>query len=60
MREVETGITDNSYIVIEDGVEVGETIVSGSYRAITRQLKHDMAVTVKKPGAKKKPEEEES
>lgn len=60
MREVETGITDNSYIVIKEGVAVGEKVVSGSYRAITRQLKHDMAVTVKKPGDKKESEEEKS
>ena len=50
MREVKTGIADNSYIVIEEGLEPGEEVVSGSYRAITRQLKHDVAVTVKKPG----------
>ena len=54
MRKVKTGIADNSYIVIEEGIEVGEEVVSGSYRAITRQLKHDMTVTIKKPGDEKK------
>lgn len=49
MREVKTGIADNSYIVIEEGIEPGEEIVSGSYRAITRQLKHGISVTVKQP-----------
>ncbi len=53
LREVKTGITDNSYIVVEEGVAAGETVVSGSYRAITRQLKHNMAVTTKKSGGKK-------
>ncbi|MCZ6671818.1 MAG: efflux RND transporter periplasmic adaptor subunit [Verrucomicrobia bacterium] len=48
MREVKTGIADNTYIVIEEGVKDGEQVVSGSYRAITRDLEHDKAVTVKK------------
>lgn len=60
MREVKTGIADNSYIVIEEGIEPGEEIVSGSYRAITRQLKHDIAVTVKKSGKDKKENQEKS
>lgn len=57
MRKVKTGIADNSHIVIEEGIEIGEEVVSGSYRAITRQLKHDMAVTIKKSGDEKKDEE---
>ncbi len=60
MREVKTGIADNSYIIIEEGIEPGEEIVSGSYRAITRQLKHDVSVTVKKPGRDKKENQEKS
>jgi HlyD family secretion protein len=58
LRKVKTGITDNSYIVVEEGVSDGETVVSGSYRAITRQLKHDVAVTTKKAGAKKDSEDD--
>ena len=49
MREVKTGIADNTYIVIEEGIKVGEKVVSGSYRAITRQLNHDMEVKIKNP-----------
>jgi len=60
MREVKTGIADNSYIVIEEGIDVGEKVVSGNYRAITRQLKHDMAVTTKKPGDDKKSEDKKN
>jgi HlyD family secretion protein len=60
MREVKTGIADNTYIVIEEGIAEGEKVVSGSYRAITRHLKHEMAVTIKKPDEDKKPEEEKS
>ncbi len=47
MREVKTGIADNTYIVIEEGIKVGEKVVSGSYRAITRQLNHEMEVKIK-------------
>ena len=47
MREVKTGIADNTYIEIEEGIRVGEKVVSGSYRAITRQLNHDMEVKIK-------------
>lgn len=47
MREVKTGIADNTFIEIEEGVVVGEKVVSGSYRAITRQLNHDMEVKTK-------------
>lgn len=60
MREVKTGIADNTYIVIEDGVDEGEQVVSGSYRAITRQLNHEMAVTIKKGGSDKNAEEGKS
>ncbi|MBF0585488.1 efflux RND transporter periplasmic adaptor subunit [Prosthecochloris sp. N3] len=37
-REVETGTTDNTHIVIEEGLDEGEQVVSGSYSAITRLL----------------------
>ena len=47
MREVKTGIADNTYIVITEGVDVGESVVSGSYRAITRDLDHEKAVSIK-------------
>jgi HlyD family secretion protein len=60
MREVKTGIADNAYIVIEEGIEPGEQVVSGSYRAITRQLKHEIAISEKKADNKKKPEAEKS
>ncbi|MCW8798906.1 MAG: efflux RND transporter periplasmic adaptor subunit [Prosthecochloris sp.] len=37
-RQVETGTTDNTHIVILEGLEPGDDVVSGSYTAITRQL----------------------
>lgn len=38
MKEVKTGISDDSHIEIIEGLEGGEEIVSGPYRAISREL----------------------
>ncbi len=38
-RPVETGTTDNTHIVILNGIQEGEKVVSGSYTAITRELR---------------------
>jgi HlyD family secretion protein len=46
MREVTTGISDSRYMQILDGLKEGETVVSGSYNAIARELNHDMPVKV--------------
>jgi HlyD family secretion protein len=35
---VETGISDNNYIEVKSGLKGGEKVVSGSYRAISREL----------------------
>jgi HlyD family secretion protein len=39
MRFVETGIQDVNYIVITEGVEEGEEVISGPYRAVSKTLK---------------------
>ena len=49
-RQVTTGIQSDDMIEIKTGLKEGETVVSGSYRAISRDLENDMAVTVKAPG----------
>ena len=46
-RPVERGISDDYYIEIKSGLEEGQTVVSGSYRAINRDLKDDALVSVK-------------
>ncbi len=46
-RLVETGTTDNTHIVVLEGVEEGEQVVSGSYTAIARELQDGNRVTVK-------------
>ena len=50
MRPVVTGIADNSYLEIKSGVQPGEEIVSGSYRAISRLLKDGAKVMLEKAG----------
>lgn len=49
-RQVTTGIQGDDAIEVKTGLKDGETVVSGSYRAISRDLENDMAVTIKKPG----------
>ncbi len=44
MRKVETGIADNAYMHIKSGVKEGEEVVSGPYRAISRELKDSTKV----------------
>ena len=57
MIEVETGISDDANIEIISGIEEGDKVVSGSYKAISRDLKNDDQVKVKQSGSE---EEEKS
>ncbi|NTV01630.1 MAG: efflux RND transporter periplasmic adaptor subunit [Chlorobiaceae bacterium] len=38
-RKVATGTTDNTHIIVLSGLKEGETVVSGSFGAITRELR---------------------
>jgi HlyD family secretion protein len=49
LRPVETGIADNTYIEIKSGIKPGEEVVSGSYAAISRNLKDGSKILVEKP-----------
>lgn len=55
---VTSGISDDNYIVIKTGLKSGQEVVSGPYRAISRELKKDMLVKVDNgggaPGGEKK------
>lgn len=44
IRKVKTGIQDDKFIQILEGINPGETIISGPYSAISKTLKHDDAV----------------
>jgi HlyD family secretion protein len=54
--EVETGISDDNFIQINKGLQVGEEVVSGSYRAISRDLKDGSQIRIeeKRPQTAKK------
>jgi HlyD family secretion protein len=49
-KQVTTGIQSNDLIELKSGAAEGEQVVSGSYRAISRDLGNDMAVKIGKPG----------
>lgn len=44
--EVETGLSDDNYIAILSGLEGDEDVVSGSYKAISRELNDGLQVRV--------------
>lgn len=46
MVDVETGLSDDNYIAITKGLEGGEDVVSGSYKAISRELNDGLQVRV--------------
>jgi HlyD family secretion protein len=46
MVVVETGISDDNYLQIKKGIEEGDQVVSGSYRAISRELEDGSIVRV--------------
>jgi HlyD family secretion protein len=44
MQAVKTGIQDNTYIEIKEGLEPGQEVITGPYRAVSKRLKNDDAV----------------
>ncbi len=50
MVPVETGIADNTYLEVKGGVQPGDEIISGSYRAISRLLADGAKVMLEKVG----------
>jgi len=46
LREVKTGIQDNNFIQILSGLKIGEEIVSGPYRAVSKVLKNRTPVEI--------------
>lgn len=51
-RVVETGILDHTHIQIVSGLKEGEEVVSGSYGAITRDLKDGSRIKIQEPAKK--------
>ncbi|GAB1349771.1 hypothetical protein MASR1M107_19850 [Ignavibacteriales bacterium] len=50
---VKSGISDDNYIEIKSGLKQGQEVISGPYRAISRELKNDMLVKVDNGGGPK-------
>ena len=46
MQEVKTGVQDNTYIEVKSGVEEGDEVITGPYRAISKRLKNDDVINV--------------
>jgi len=51
-KQVKTGIQSDSLIEILEGLAQGEEIVTGSYRAISKDLENGAMVTISKQPAK--------
>jgi len=47
---VKRGISDDSYVEITDGLDEGTQVVSGSYKAINRELEDSTRVRIEEPG----------
>ncbi len=59
IMQVKTGISDDNYLEIKDGLDGGEDVVSGSYRVISRELEDGSKVRVEeKKGSQRNSEEE--
>lgn len=52
MRPVTTGINDDTYISIEEGLEAGTQIVVGPYRMLSKELENGMQVALRKEADK--------
>ena len=46
LRLVKTGIQDNTYIQVSEGLEAGEKVVTGPYRAVSKSLKNGDQIKV--------------
>lgn len=54
MKEVSTGISDDTYIEITEGLEGEEEVVNGPYRAISKELNDSTKIVVRKKMGNKK------
>jgi HlyD family secretion protein len=52
MVKVTTGISDDTYSEIKDGIKPGDEVISGSYSAISRKLKDGARVRYDKEAVK--------
>ncbi|MCP5061522.1 MAG: efflux RND transporter periplasmic adaptor subunit [Ignavibacteriae bacterium] len=60
MVDVEIGISDDTYMEIKSGLEEGQMVVSGSYRAISKELEDSSKVRISNKNKKKDETEDET
>ena len=48
MVPVTTGISNDNYIEIKKGLKVGDMVITGPYRAISKELKDGTKISVQK------------
>ena len=60
MKKVKTGISDETYMEIINGLEEGENVIVGPYRAISKELEDSSKVRIMKKKKGKKNKEEKS
>ncbi len=53
MKEVKAGISDDTYIEIISGLNVGDEVVTGPYKAISKDLENKSKVSVQSRGGNK-------
>jgi HlyD family secretion protein len=49
------GIQSNTHIEILDGISEGDEVVTGSYRAISKDLENGVEVAIKKKNGENRP-----
>ena len=57
-RQVETGIQSDTHIQILSGIEEGETVVVGNYRAISKDLENGSKVVIQAADRDRSPEDD--
>ena len=56
MVEVKTGISDDTYMEIIEGLEEGKMVISGTYKAISKELEDSVKVNITNQRGKKNKE----
>lgn len=51
VREVDTGIADDTFIEVRAGLEPGDQVITGPYSAVSRELEDGTAITIEEPRA---------
>ena len=47
VKPVDTGLSSENYYAVNTGVDLGDIIVTGRYRVLSKELQHGMKVSFK-------------